>query len=248
MSSGIPPANARSTIRLLIAPLAVIATLAASILWIVFYLADPQSVWNVLPRDLPFQFTVPHHVVDVTAKLRAEIAGNRLTMVANNDRFGDPAPGIVKKLRVEYSIDSSPGVRTISENSTLVIAAAPGKTLEIRKAVYGDLPDQNDQIAPGDIGRTINFMDVAQILRDGVHDNQLTIKAGNNVMGGDPAFGEPKILAVEYTVGGKPHTVTIGENDVLSIPAKGDGAGSLVIVKANWAAARQMISTTPLPH
>jgi hypothetical protein len=235
------PSKQSPTIRLLIAPLAILATLAASVLWIIFYLSDPQSVWHALPRDLPFQFTVPHHVVDVTAKLRAGIADNRLSMVANNDNFGEPAPGIVKKLRVEYLIDSSPGVRTISENSTLVIAAAPGKTLEIRRAVYGDLPDQNDQIAPGDIGLTINSMDVAQKLRDCIHDNRLTITAGNNAMGGDPAFGVTKILTVDYTVAGQPHTVLIGEGNIVSLPAKADGMGSLVIVKATWAAAVQRV-------
>jgi hypothetical protein len=236
MSFGIPPVKPRSMVRLLIGPVAVVVTLAASGLWIVFYLGNPQSIWKMVPSDFPVQFTMLHHAVDVTDRLRGEVVDNRLSVVANNNNFSDPAPGVPKKLRVEYSIDSSPGVRTADENETLVIAAAAGKRLEIRRAVYGDLADQKDQIAAGDVGTSVKivYMDVAKILRDRIRDNALTIKAGNDTMGGDPAFGVAKRLTVEYSVAGKRHTVAVTEGDMLSLPANGDGTGSLEIASATW--------------
>ena len=49
---------------------------------------------------------------------------------------GDPAPGVVKALKVDYTLGGKDGAATAAENAKLEIAAQGGK-LEIRKAVYG---------------------------------------------------------------------------------------------------------------
>jgi Domain of unknown function (DUF3395) len=175
-------------------------------------------------------------IEDVTGIIRKAVANNAFTTHATNTDFGDPAPFVVKTLRVQYTIDGSPGVRSAKENQTLIIAASPGKKLEIQNAVYGDLPDLPDKIAAGDVGpqKTDTKFDVTQLLQKAVINNSLTIVVGNDSMGGDPAFGVVKRLTVQYTVAGKPHTATANEGDTLNIPTRADGGGVFVIVKAAW--------------
>jgi hypothetical protein len=59
--------------------------------------------------------------VDVTAKVAARVAIKVLTVAATNDNFGDPAFGIGKKLRVDYTIDGKAKSKTVAEGETLTI-------------------------------------------------------------------------------------------------------------------------------
>ena len=77
---------------------------------------------------------------DVTDKVAALVKEGRLSVEASNDNFGDPAEGVVKKLRVEYAVDGVARSKTVDEGQTLTVTSKPSKIV-IRKAVYGDLPD-----------------------------------------------------------------------------------------------------------
>jgi hypothetical protein len=59
---------------------------------------------------------------------------------AANDKFGDPAPNVRKKLKVEYTLEGGTHERTVAEGETLTLAGKPGQVV-IRKAIYGDLPE-----------------------------------------------------------------------------------------------------------
>jgi len=181
------------------------------------------------------------NTVDVTDKVAAMVKDNALTVVASNDNFTDPADGIVKKLTVEYTVDGAAGRRSVSENATLAITVAAGKKLVIKKATYGDVPEQADIIPAGDTTPAAApaapvpaTVDVTDKVKAALKDNKVTINAGNDAMGGDPASGIVKQLKVEYTVDGKPHTATANEGDDLNLPAAADGAGTLVITKATY--------------
>jgi putative heme-binding domain-containing protein len=78
---------------------------------------------------------------DVTDALAAAAKGGKLRLTAGNDLFGDPAPGEVKRLKVEYSIGGEPQVKVVGENAVLDLAAPEGKKLEIRRALYGVFKD-----------------------------------------------------------------------------------------------------------
>jgi putative heme-binding domain-containing protein len=85
-------------------------------------------------------FTVPvfaEDVTDVTAKVAAAVKDNKLSISASNDTFGDTAPGVPKKLRVEYRIGDEKLSREVNENGRIEIAATEGKKLVILKAIYG---------------------------------------------------------------------------------------------------------------
>ena len=69
---------------------------------------------------------------DVTAKIAALVANGPQAIVAGNDEMGgDPVPGQVKQLRVDYMLNGKPGTATADENDTLIYtgdARQPFKT------------------------------------------------------------------------------------------------------------------------
>ncbi len=62
---------------------------------------------------------------DVTEKAKSIAESGSID--ASNGNFGDPAPGLVKKLRVEYTENGTPRSETVSEGETLklTVASAP---------------------------------------------------------------------------------------------------------------------------
>lgn len=59
---------------------------------------------------------------DVTDQVKALIRKNALSVKADNETFGDPAPNVVKKLRVVYTFDGMRKSKTVAENETLTIS------------------------------------------------------------------------------------------------------------------------------
>ena len=56
---------------------------------------------------------------DVKTKLMALIQSGQKSIVANNDLVGyDPAPGQIKQLHIEYTLDGKPGTVTVDEGRT----------------------------------------------------------------------------------------------------------------------------------
>jgi putative heme-binding domain-containing protein len=90
-------------------------------------------------KDHP-AFATLRRAVDVTQKVASEVKENRLRIAATNELFGDPAPNMLKKLRVDYLEGEEARTKVVDENATLEIRAAEGKKLVIRKAFYGVIP------------------------------------------------------------------------------------------------------------
>jgi len=79
--------------------------------------------------------------MDVTAKISELARDGQIVVAASNDLFGrDPAPGHVKELRVDYSLDGKPGHAAVRENETLALPATP---------VLGQPPRWETSIAAG---------------------------------------------------------------------------------------------------
>ena len=156
--------------------------------------------------------------VDVTKKVAEAAKNNALSVDATNDNFTDPAEGVFKKLRVDFTINGKALSKTVDENATLTISAADlpmvGK-LVVTKAVYGELPG----------GASV---DVTKKVAEMVKDDSLSVDATNDNFT-DPAEGVRKKLLVEYTIGGVAACKIVGEDENLSVSGK---AQKLVIVKA----------------
>ena len=148
-------------------------------------------------------------IVDGTKQVAAMVKDNALTVVAVNENFEDRASGVIKQLRVDFTIDGVAGSKSVYEYGTLKITLAdkpeankqPSK-LVIRKAVYG--------VPEGD------SIDVTSILTGMIKRDALHFKVNNDDLG-DPASGASKQLKVDYTLNGKEGSKTVKEGETLEI-------------------------------
>lgn len=92
---------------------------------------------------------------DVTAQVAAALRDNRLTIQATNAVFGDTAPGVPKKLRVEYRVGDKKQVAEVREGGTMDLQAAEGQKLVILEARYCPA----DGSRPLDTTRPAEFLD-----------------------------------------------------------------------------------------
>ena len=102
-------------------------------------------------------FTSPVFAEDatsVTSVVAAAVKDNKLSIDASNATFGDTAPGIPKKLRVEYRIGEEKLSKEVNEGGKLELAAPEGKKLVITKAVYG----------PADGSKPVNIENADEVL------------------------------------------------------------------------------------
>ncbi len=60
---------------------------------------------------------------DVTNKVAELVKAGALAIEATNGNFGDPTPGIGKKLRVDYSVNGAAASKTVGEGETLTFTA-----------------------------------------------------------------------------------------------------------------------------
>jgi len=61
--------------------------------------------------------------VDVTKKVAELVNAGSLSVDASNGNFGDPADGIAKKLRVEYTVEGAADTKTVNEGDTITFTA-----------------------------------------------------------------------------------------------------------------------------
>ncbi len=144
---------------------------------------------------------------DVTEKVVAMIKENALSVEATNDNFGDPAEGVGKKLKVDYTVDGVARSKTVDEGQTLNISTVAEK-LVVTKAVYGDLPDG----AKTDVTGKVAVM---------VKENALSVEANNDNFG-DPADGVGKKLKIDYTFDGVAKSKTVDEGQTLTLSNTGE--------------------------
>jgi len=157
--------------------------------------------------------------VDVTPKVQEAVADDAVSIKADNDVLGvDPSPGDAKELAVRFTQGGSEQTLKARESETLTIKKQDGAKLIILEATYGE---------------ALPYYDVTDRLLKAMHDGKLSIKADNKLLG-DPAVGLSKELRVEYTVAGSPYTITVKENDPLTLPTSSDPSGELVITKATY--------------
>ncbi|GDY07385.1 L-sorbosone dehydrogenase [Planctomycetia bacterium] len=116
---------------------------------------------------------MPAHAEDstnVTSVVAAAVKENKLTINADNTTFGDTAPGIPKKLTVEYRIGDEKLKREVNEGGRIEIVAPAGQKLVITKAVYGPAdgskPSQFEaSVAPVEVLETLPGFKIEHVLK-----------------------------------------------------------------------------------
>jgi len=97
---------------------------------------------------------------DVSARLLATIKSGHTSLVAGNDPLGgDPAPGSVKQLRVDFTLNGLPGTVTVPEGDTLLfpvndrnLALAPRALQSASSHTFVSAPpaaDDHEEAIPG---------------------------------------------------------------------------------------------------
>ena len=107
---------------------------------------------------------------NVTETVVSAIKENKLNITADNSVFGDTAPGIPKKLTVEYRIGDETLSREVSEGGHLEIQASAGQSISIIKAVYGPadgskLSQLDPSIDPAEVLETLPGFKIEHVLK-----------------------------------------------------------------------------------
>ncbi len=183
--------------------------------------------------------TAEHHV-DVTRRLR-DLARDDRAIALTNDTFGvDPHRGRSKTLRIFVRTrDGQNRMFEYPEGSTIDGARFTGW----RGGNWGnegwnggwhgngggnhqggngyDRPGSGRgglYIVQAAYGADNRVIDVTDRLRAQVAGDQLSVRAGNDLAGYDPAPGTPKVLWVTYSVGGREYRASVRESEHLRLP------------------------------
>ncbi|MCK5861227.1 MAG: HEAT repeat domain-containing protein, partial [Candidatus Hydrogenedentes bacterium] len=82
------------------------------------YSGGQLQITKAVYGDLP-----DGQVKDVTSVIAKNVEGGTLSVLVGNSSFGDPAPGIEKKLQVEYVVNSVAVTKIVGENQKLLLQA-----------------------------------------------------------------------------------------------------------------------------
>lgn len=72
-------------------------------------------------KILKAEYWTPKVRLEVTEELRKSVVSNRLEIIASNEIKGDPDPGTVKKLTIQYRFDSDTMTKEFTEGERVVI-------------------------------------------------------------------------------------------------------------------------------
>jgi hypothetical protein len=147
------------------------------------------------------------HWFDVTAKVKLLMAGGaREISVGNYLADDDPAPNMVKQLRITFRLNHRERTAEAQEGDSLDVPAGA----EVEKALYGREPVP--ETAP------VMSVDVTATLAALVKYDRLSVAVGNGLAGVDPAPNVSKCLTVEYSLDGVVKYATNHEGDMLTLP------------------------------
>jgi hypothetical protein len=142
---------------------------------------------------------------DVTRIVTERVSGDFLELTVSGDTLGgDPAPGTVKTLTVEYEWNGQRQTATARDLETLVIPAVT--SLSVVRASYG---------VPG------RMMDTTPAVASRLSNNRLELTVTGDTLGGDPAPGVVKTLTVDYDLNGRRRTATAQDGETLRVPGGG---------------------------
>lgn len=143
----------------------------------------------------------PNGLADVTATLNKSIHNGEINVSAGNDlASGDPAPGSVKELRVEYKTGNQYKEVSALENQSFRVKVAPGEELSIIKAAYGKFDRRLSTIPV-----SVLVSDVTVRLVSLVSSGKYIIPVDDSLIGGSSASGrdEGKELRLVYECKGE---------------------------------------------
>jgi hypothetical protein len=170
---------------------------------------------------------------DVSAAVKSELSGDALKIEASNEKFGDPAEGSEKLLKVTVKYNGKTIVMKAVERTTLLIdKAALDKAASLASL----------QVVKAEYGAGSSWKDVTEIAKPQLEANG-KVEVSNNLFG-DPAPGQGKTLKVTVSFEGKSVVVNGAEKTTLVLDEKllkaSQGVQKVEVLKAvygvegNW--------------
>jgi hypothetical protein len=181
-------------------------------------------------RILGARYGTPDRNVDVTERLRSLAKQDAKFKVTNKTFGNDPAPGVIKTLRI-YARGPGGATRTFEYGENHIVDGAIFTGW--RSGDWGrgswnggwgydsasDVSQGGVTIVGAQYGYGSSRRDVTYRLRSLVRDGRIAIRVDNDTMGGDPAPGRPKQLWVSYYVGGRgQQDIVVAEKSQLALP------------------------------
>lgn len=158
---------------------------------------------EILRAEYGVLFVPSAESADITDVVQRLIKSGTRRIAADNKLAGDPAPGKLKQLRVEFR--DAPTI-TVDEGGTVEVPDGA----EVVHAFYGAADGGNPEAG--------KWADVATRLAGLIENGRLSVKIDNTLAGGDPAPMEKKGVLVEYRYGDRQRTVRMEEGNTLVLP------------------------------
>ena len=170
-------------------------------------------------------------VTDIVKDLVSRGGVNGRVAVNNQTMGGDPAVGADKHLRI-WARNRRNEEREFDYKEGAFVEVATFNTRRDRDD-WNDRPaytgGQYQQYQPYDdpnsvriirayYGFQANTVNVTELLRSRMRDNQVSFVVTNSAMGGDPAVGADKVLVVIYRYQGREAAVIVREGFTLTLP------------------------------
>ena len=151
--------------------------------------------------------------VDVTSILQERIQNNQLAFDVPGAQLGDPAPGSVKELLVNYQWEGRTLEARVRDGERLVLPLNVALAPPVLTPVATGLKIISAQYGSGN-----RVTDVAALLTGRISGHRLTSLVDNKSMGGDPAVGADKVVNVSYDWNGQRYTASAKEGQTLRLP------------------------------
>ena len=120
----------------------------------------------------------PSGIVIATEVLQKLISNNHLQATINNNLLGDPFFGVVKELRVNYTVGGKLRHATVKENQQLNIPAKGDVgTFKLISAFYGHFPYDFNETVPD------KPLDVTQNVQSNIEANRLIFSVNQDLVG-----------------------------------------------------------------
>lgn len=173
----------------------------------------PQPLPGLEITKAEYGYFLPDGVADVTSVLKGMVKGGQLRASADNSLCGDPAPGIIKELRIKYKDNGEIKRLSVPEHQPFTISLGSGEDALVQ-ALYGDFPYGFDDNLPPpavDITDRLSGMVDSGVLKF------TAAEAGEYCLDGYHGGDSQDRLYLEWKSSGEMHSMMAGQDDIVDL-------------------------------
>ncbi|MES2808193.1 MAG: glycosyl hydrolase [Bacteroidota bacterium] len=161
---------------------------------------------------------LPDGLLDVTDIVKTRIGRDGLRVSSNNGLFSDPAPGVVKELRIAYQLGGQTQELVVGESKQANINFN-NQDFKLIRVLYGKFPRDQNGVMP-----KYPIYNVAGKIDSLVHQNKLIFGVNDAVFKVASLKGIARELRIEYATTGTIRNVYVKEGNLLHLEQDGPQA------------------------